>query len=131
MSATVAAPSRAARRPVITALPTIQVVPTPAPVRGLIATVVTCAVLFVGALAAVFTMNTAMVGGAYEIQMTQIELNDLAVKRTTLEDKISEVSTTSALREKAGELGLAPATEVRHIDLATGVVTGGNTPSEQ
>lgn len=123
MSATATAP-RIRRRPVITGLPRIEVVPTPAPMRGLVATVLTCALLFVGALAMVFHLNTKMVDGAYEIQRTHILLNDLADERDRLSEGISKASTTSALRSQAEEMGLVPATEIRHLDLSTGVVTG-------
>ncbi|MDO5723487.1 MAG: hypothetical protein Q4P33_03670 [Flaviflexus sp.] len=122
MSATATAP-RIRRRPVIAGLPRIEVVPTPAPMKGLAATVVTCALIFLGALAAVFVLNTKMVDGAYEIQRTNVLLNDLADERERLYEGVTEASTTSALRGSAEEMGMVPATEIRHLDLEAGVVT--------
>lgn len=126
MSATATAPrGRVSRRPVIEALPQISVVPSPAPVKGLLTTILMCLTLFCGALGLVFVMNTAMVDGAYETQRMQIALNDLADERASLDTQISQASTTAALTKSATELGLVPAEIVRHIDLGTGVVTGG------
>lgn len=126
MSATATAPvGRASRRPVLTGLPSIQVVPTPAPARGLFFTIVTCVALFVGALFTVFALNTAMVEGAYEIRHMQIELNSLAATGESLAEEVANKSTAVALTESAEELGLVPATDVRHIDLESGALTGG------
>ncbi|WP_054953420.1 hypothetical protein [Flaviflexus massiliensis] len=134
MSATASATApvaHPARRPVVTGLPAIQVVPTPAPMKGFVLATIACIVLFCGALATVFMLNTAMVEGAYKIQEQQVLLNDLADTRNTLVDEISEASTAGALRERAESMGLVPATEIRHVDLGPGVVTGGSVDSGQ
>lgn len=131
MSATAHAPARPARRPIVAGLPTIEVVPSPAPVRGFVAATVVCILLFCGALATVFGLNTAMVEGAYEIQQKQVMLNDLADTQGTLTDQIAEASTAVELRVRAEALGLVPAAEIRHVDLGEGVVSagiGGNAP---
>ncbi|AZQ76214.1 hypothetical protein EJ997_01565 [Flaviflexus ciconiae] len=130
-TATATAPARPARRPVVTGLPSIQVVPSPAPIRGFIAATIACILLFCGALATVFYLNTSMVEGAYQIQEQQVLLNDLADTRNTLQDEISEASTAVALRDRAEEMGLVPATEIRHVDLGAGVVTGGSDDNAQ
>lgn len=131
MSATAHASARPARRPVVTGLPSIQVVPSPAPIRGFIATTIVCILLFCGALATVFALNTAMVQGTYEIREKQVILNDLADTRNTLLDEISQASTAVELRNRAEALGLEPATEIRHVDLGQGVVTGGSADNAQ
>lgn len=125
MSATPAARARVRRTPAATTLPIISVVPTPAPVRGLAATIVVCLALFVGALGLVFGLNTAMVDGAYQTQRLQVTLNDLADERNMLTSEIADKSTTASLMEEASGMGLVPAQHIRHIDLGTGVVTGG------
>lgn len=131
MSATAHASARPARRPVVTGLPSIQVVPSPAPIRGFIAATIACIVIFCGALATVFALNTAMVQGAYEIREKQVILNDLADTRNTLVDEISVASTAIELRTRAETLGLVPATEIRHVDLGEGVVSGGSAADEE
>ncbi|WP_182354598.1 hypothetical protein [Flaviflexus huanghaiensis] len=131
MSASAHAPARPVRRPIVTGLPTIEVVPSPAPVRGFVAATIACIILFCGALATVFALNTAMVEGAYEIQQKQVLLNDLADTQGTLVDEIAQASTAVELRVRAEALGLVPASEIRHVDLGEGVVSagiGGNAP---
>lgn len=64
-------------RPVIDT-PGLQVVPTPATARGFIGTVVICATLFLGALAAAFYLNTLMVAGAYELKDIAVENNEIS-----------------------------------------------------
>lgn len=132
MSATATAPvDRVSRRPVLTGLPTISVVPTPASTRGLFLTVLTCALLFIGSLAAVFALNTAMVEGAYEVRSLQLTLNDLADEQAALSEVISEKSTAKAITEQAEALGMVPATDIRHIDIASGALTGGGSEAGQ
>lgn len=130
-TATQTAPARPVRRPVVTGLPSIQVVPSPAPMKGFILSIIACIVLLCGAFATVFWLNTAMVEGAYKIQEQKVLLNDLADTRNTLQDEIAEASTAVALRDKAESLGLVPATEIRHVDLGNGVVTGGSATNGQ
>ncbi|MBM9433149.1 hypothetical protein [Flaviflexus equikiangi] len=131
MSATAHASVRPARRPVVSGLPTIQVVPSPAPVRGFVATVIACALIFCAGLAIVFALNTAMVEGAYQIREQQVLLNDLADTRNILDEEIAQASTAVALRARAEELGLEPATDIRHVDLGQGVVSGGSSDSTE
>lgn len=94
--------------------------------RGFITATVMCIVLFCGALATVFGLNTAMVEGAYQIQQKQVLLNDLADTRNTLVDEIADASTAVELRTRAEALGLVPAADIRHVDLGEGVVSGGS-----
>jgi len=116
---------------VVTGLPSIQVVPSPAPIRGFIATTLVCILLFCGALATVFYLNTAMVQGSYEIREKQVVLNSLAESRNSLVDEIADASTATALRERAESLGLEPAMEIRHVDLGQRVVSAGGADNAQ
>ena len=116
------APQRISDHQVISGLPKLTLVPTPAPARGFIGTVVACLVLFLGAFGLVFFLNTKMVATAYEIQNVNREINAAAATLETLTDEVVHLSTPNGLSERASELGLEPATDVRHLDLATGSV---------
>ena len=114
---------------VITGLPKLSLVPTPAPARGFISTVIACLVLFLGAFALVFFLNTKMVATAYEIQNVNRAINAAAATLETLTDEVVHLSTPNGLTEKAVEMGLVPATDVRHLDVATGSVVAPADPS--
>ncbi len=116
------APRRASDHQVIGGLPKLELVPTPAPARGFYGTVILCAALFFGAFATVFFLNTQMVATAYEIQSVNQQINESTATESTLMDKVVSVSTPEALQQRANELGLVAAEDVRHLDLATGSV---------
>lgn len=126
MSAIPATSPKSARRApehqIITGLPKLSLVPTPAPARGFISTVVACLVLFLGAFGLVFFLNTTMVATAYEIQNVNRQINAAAASLETLTDQVVHLSTPNGLMEKAVDMGLVPATDVRHLDVETGNV---------
>ncbi len=110
-------------RPVIDT-PGLQVVPTPAPARGFFGTVLLCALLFIGALGVAFHLNTLMVQGAYELKNIRVELNEVAAREATLTKDVIAVSTPDQLRTSAERIGMVPATEMAHLDIETGVISG-------
>ncbi|AWE42597.1 MULTISPECIES: hypothetical protein [unclassified Actinobaculum] len=122
MAATPARSVRSEARPVVQGLPSLELVPTPAPVRGFVGTVIACLALFLGAFGVVFFLNTQLVSTAYEIQSVHQEINAATAKEATLQDELVDVSTPQGLTAKAKQLGLVPATEIQHLDLATGSV---------
>lgn len=111
-------------RPVIDA-PGLEVVPTPAPVRGFFGTVLVCLTLFLGALGVAFYLNTLMVQGAFELKNINVELSEVQAREATLSKDVIAVSTPSKLRTEAEHLGMAPATALLHLDVEAGVITGG------
>ncbi len=113
---------RSPEQQVISGLPKLALVPTPAPAKGFVSTVIACLVLFLGAFATVFYLNTQMVATAYEIQNVNRQINAAAATNETLTDQVVQVSTPEGLRAKAIEMGLVPATDTRFLDLDGGDV---------
>ncbi|KMY23821.1 hypothetical protein SAMN05421878_10161 [Actinobaculum suis] len=109
-------------RRVIDGKPHLTVVPTPTASRGFGWTIAICALLFIGSLITVFSLNTAMVGTAYEIRSVQQGIAEESAHEATLRDQVVAASTPGGLLERAKELGLEPAPNVQHIDLAQGRV---------
>lgn len=116
------APRKVSDHQVIGGLPKLALVPTPAPARGFIGTLILCATLFLGAFGVVFFLNTQMVATAYEVQDVNQRINEAAATEATLMDEVVNVSTPSGLAQRADELGLVPAEDIRHLDLKTGSV---------
>ncbi|MBM7825601.1 hypothetical protein JOD55_001428 [Arcanobacterium pluranimalium] len=112
-------------RPVIAA-PGLKVVPSPAPARGLFTTVITCLLIFVASITLAFYLNTRMVQGAYELKTIKVELSKVEARMDTLQGDVVGLSTPDRLRENATKLGMVPATEWRHIDVASGAIAGNN-----
>ena len=100
----------------------LHIVPTPAPKRGFVTTAAICAAILIAAFVTLFILNTSMVKTAFEIQSVQKETNIAYSTEATLEDEILRLSSPNELSNQAKELGLTPATEIRHIDLGTGTV---------
>ncbi|MFT3943120.1 MAG: hypothetical protein QM705_04765 [Ancrocorticia sp.] len=113
---------RSPEQQVISGLPQLALVPTPAPAKGFISTVIVCLALFFGAFATVFYLNTQMVATAYEIQNVNRLINAAAATNETLTDEVVQVSTPEGLRAKASSLGMVPATDTRFLDLENGDV---------
>lgn len=113
---------RSPEQQVISGLPKLALVPTPAPVKGFVSTVIVCLVLFLGAFATVFYLNTQMVATAYEIQNVNRQINAASATNETLTDQVVQVSTPEGLRAKATELGMVAATDTRFLDLNAGDV---------
>ena len=113
---------RSPEQQVISGLPKLALVPTPAPAKGFISTVIVCLALFLGAFATVFYLNTQMVATAYEIQNVNRQINAASATNETLTDQVVQVSTPEGLRAKATELGMVPATDTRFLDLDAGDV---------
>ncbi|MCI6574211.1 MAG: hypothetical protein PT944_05500 [Actinomycetaceae bacterium] len=109
-------------RPVIDA-PSLSVVPAPAPRRGFTLCVLTCAVLFIGALLLSFYLNTRMVQGAYEMEAIKVTLSTVQIEEETLAARAAEATSAQGLRSQATALGMVPATGLRHIDLDAGTVS--------
>lgn len=109
-------------RPVLDA-PGLQVVPTPAPARGFIGTVIVCAVLILGAFGVAFHLNTLMVAGAYELRGINVEYNEVSAREATLMSEVIAVSSPENLREAATKLGMAPADRMLHLDIESGTIT--------
>lgn len=101
----------------------LRIVPTPAPKQGFVATAAICLGILLTAFIALFILNAAMVETAFEIQDVQKETNLAQATEATLEDEILRRSSPNELSHHAKELGLTPASEIRHIDLATQKVT--------
>lgn len=110
-------------RPIIEA-PGLRVVPTPAAARGFVGTVVVCALLFFGALATAFYLNTLMVAGAYKLKDISVEHNEAAARVSTLTSEVIEVSSPSKLRQSAQLIGMVPAKSMFYIDAETGAIIG-------
>lgn len=100
----------------------LRVVPTPAPRRGFFTVVALCAGLVIGSLFASFAINTAMVKTAFDIRQIQQATTEARATESTLEDEILQLSSPAGLSERAKELGLAPASSVRHVDLEEGII---------
>lgn len=100
----------------------LRIVPTPAPKQGFVATALICAAIVLGAFVVLFVLNTSMVKTAFEIQSVQRETNLAYSTEATLEDEILRLSSPNELSKHAKELGLTPASEIRHIDLAAETV---------
>ncbi len=99
-----------------------RIVPAPAPKRGFFAVVALCGFLVFGSLMASFIVNNAMVRTAFEISALQTKTNEARAIEATLEDEILRLSSPEGLTKRAEELGLAPATSIRHIDLEKGTI---------
>ncbi|MFC5369919.1 hypothetical protein [Arcanobacterium bovis] len=112
-------------RPVIAA-PGLKVVPSPAPARGMFTTVIACLLIFVASITLAFYLNTRMVQGAYELKTIKVELSKVEARMDTLQGDVVGLSTPDRLRENAAKLGMVPATDLRHIDVASGAITGNN-----
>lgn len=97
----------------------LSIVPTPAPKRGFVMTAVICASILLGAFIVLFILNTSMMKTAFEIQSVQKEINLANSTQATLENEILRLSSPNELSAQAKELGLTPANDIRHIDLAT------------
>ena len=109
-------------RPVVSA-PNLSVVPSPAAPRGFFTTVVICVMLFVGALAASFYLNTAMVQGAYDISALNNELATVRIQEETLAGQAAGAATPEKLQARAEQMGMVPAKSLAQIDLKNGTVT--------
>lgn len=110
-------------RPVITST-RLSVVQTPAPARGLVLTWVVCILMIVTAFIGAFALNTRQVQGAFELRTVTVELNEVTAREETLKAEVVKASTPDVLRERAENLGLKPATTLKHLDIKTGVITG-------
>lgn len=132
MSAATARQQHAApqSRPVISA-PGLKFVPTPAPARGFFRAVLICALLFIGSFGLAFHLNTLMVQGAYDIKNINVELNEVSAQEATLRQEVITVSTPDKLRTSASNLGMVPASELKHLDVGTGAITGKSTDSTE
>ncbi|WP_124055004.1 hypothetical protein [Arcanobacterium ihumii] len=112
-------------RPVLAA-PGLKVVPSPAPARGLFGTVTACLLIFVVSITLAFYLNTRMVQGAYELKTIKVELSKVEARMDTLQGDVVGLSTPDRLRENAAKLGMVTAKDLRHIDVASGAITGNN-----
>ncbi len=108
-------------RPVLQ-VPSLSLVPNPAPGRGFTGTILACLVLFFGAFGVVFALNMSMVSAAYEVQSLNKEINSVLAQKETLENQVVSASTTRGLTERAQQLGLVQASDVRYLDIATGTM---------
>lgn len=109
-------------RPVLEAT-SLRVVPTPAPARGFVATVIVCAALILGAFGVAFHLNTLMVAGAYDLKDINVEYNEVAAREATLVSQVIQVSSPDSLREAAADFGMEPAQTMLHLDVESGVIT--------
>lgn len=96
----------------------LRIVPTPAPKQGFVATVLICVGILLSAFIALFALNTSMMKTAFEIQSVEKQINLARSTEATLENEILRLSSPNELSKQAEELGLTPATGIRHIDLA-------------
>lgn len=112
---------RSPEQQVISGLPKLALVPTPAPAKGLSPRSLCAWRSFLGAFATVFYLNTQMVATAYEVQNVNRQINASATNET-LTDQVVQVSRPEGLRAKATELGMVPATDTRFLDLDAGDV---------
>ncbi|XCB30339.1 hypothetical protein RQN30_02610 [Arcanobacterium hippocoleae] len=115
-------PARASR-PIISA-PGLSVVPSPLPSRGYFRTAILCGLIFAGAIAGAFGLNTAMIQGAFEIKSATIELNEVKSGLETLREDVARLETPVVLNERAQKYQMVPATQIRYVDLGDGTVTG-------
>lgn len=108
-------------RPVI-AMPSLSVVPSPAPRKGFAATVILCVALVFGALLLAFYLNTRMVQGAYEIKNIKVALTQVQMHEETLEAQAMGATSPDSLRASAMRLGMVPAAQLRQVDLEAGAL---------
>lgn len=113
-------------RPVITGIPQLHLVAAPARKRGFLGTVITCVALFLGSILTAFVLNTSMVSTAYQIRDVQREISVAQAKEATLSDRVMAASTPEELLTRATGLGMVPASQIDHVDLATGKIISGN-----
>ena len=69
-----------------------------------------------------YIINTVMVKTAFEIRQIQQSITEAQATEATLENEILQLSSPAGLSERAQELGLAPASSVRHVDLEEGII---------
>lgn len=116
-----AAPAvRPARRP------HLQVVPAPSPVRSVVPFLVLCATILAGALLAVLLLNTQMAATAYQLREEQLTLNRLNETEASLRAQVERAGSPAVLEERAEELGMVPAEDVRFVHLERGEILGGD-----
>lgn len=101
----------------------LEVVPTPAPAKGLIRMVVASVLVLASAFGIAFHLNTQMVQGAYDLKNIRVELSEATAREATLEQEVISVSTPEKLRATASKFGMVPVQSVAYLDLATGVIS--------
>ena len=109
-------------RPVV-AMPTLSVVPSPAPRKGFLATIFLCAAIFFGALLLSFYLNTRMVQGAYDIKDIKVEIAAIQIHEEALEAQALAPTSPAALKAKAAAYGMVPSGTLREVNLESGTLS--------
>jgi hypothetical protein len=104
--------------------PRLEVVPSPAPARSVVPFLLLCALVLGGALLGVLLLNTQMAATSYEIHDKQVALNRLDEGEASLRAQVEQAGSPAALEERAQELGMVPAEDIRFVLLADGSILG-------
>ncbi|MDR1295177.1 MAG: hypothetical protein LBK59_09540 [Bifidobacteriaceae bacterium] len=104
--------------------PVLRVVAPPRRRGGQAVFVVTCAVLLVGALAAVLWLNTTMAADAFEKHQLEENVADLAEQRAMILERLNDHEAPASLADDARELGMMPGTEITYVRLSDGTTIG-------
>lgn len=99
--------------------PVLQVVSAPEPARSLVPYVMSLVAILVGAMVGALFLNTSMAQTSFEIQSKQIELAQMQRHEASLRGEVETAASPGALQQSATELGMVPAEEVGHVDLAS------------
>ncbi|MFH5822576.1 hypothetical protein [Georgenia sp. AZ-5] len=126
-----AAPARAPRtaaasapRPAPSRRPRLAVVPSPAPARSVVPYLLLCAAVLAASLLGALLLNTHMAATAYEIHDKQVALGRLDEAEASLRAQVEEAGSPASLQQRADELGMVPAENLRFIRLSDGALLG-------
>ncbi len=124
-----AVPSRPAAPAAGTAWrPRLRIVRAPAARRSRAGFILLCVAILVGSLLAVLMLNTAMATTAYEIHDQQVQLARLSESEQALAQEVERLSSPVLLQQRAEELGMERADEMRYLDLSEQRILGGDVP---
>lgn len=105
--------------PASTHRPVLQVVSAPEPARSLVPYVMLLVVILMGAMVGALFLNTSMAQTSFEIQSKQLELQQMQRHEASLRGEVETAASPGSLQSAATELGMVPAAEVGHLDLAS------------
>jgi hypothetical protein len=80
-------------------------------------------VLLGGALICTLVISTTLAAGSYQITRLQQADDSLARQSQVLEEQVAAAQSAQVIEQRAEQLGMQPAGELRFLDLKTGKVT--------
>jgi len=128
-----AAPVRAPRpRPAAPSRgrPRLRIVSTPAAGRSRVGFILLCVTILVGAMLGALMLNTAMAATAYDLNDQRIRLAQLSETEQSLAQQVHHLQSPVVLEQKATDLGMERAEDVRYIMLSQEQILG-HDPDEQ